>query len=363
MKNIISILIILVVLISCQTKNKDNTQALEQENKPSTSITNSDVDKVKFGPLQSRSYQQKVQCTGMIEIPATDITAIHSKIEGSIEFMKYLPGDFISKGSLLFKIANPELLIQQRELLETAEKLSFSNKEYERKAELFNAGAINEKEYLAVESNRKLLTASYNGLKKELEILGINTKALLEKMEFQASIPIYARNSGFVQGVNVVKGQYISSSEPLLIMANNDHIQLELQVLSKDVPLISKGQMVEFTLPKNKKILHAEIVKVNPLINTDNGTLQVYCRIKNDDCSFIIPGMFVNATITVSDLEVQGLPLNAIIKEGQQYFAYKKTVDGLEKIPLSHAEIKNDFVVFKADVQDTFVIAGAYYVE
>lgn len=363
MKNSISILIILVVLISCQTKSEDNTQALQQEIKPSASIINRGEEKVKFGPIQSRSYQQKVQCTGKVEIPPTDKIAIHSKIEGSIEFMKYLPGDYIQKGSLLFKIANPEILIQQRELLETAEKLSFANKEYERKAELFNAGAINEKEFLAVESNKKLLTASYTGLKKELYILGVNTETLLEKMEFQASIPIYARNSGYVQEVNIVKGQYISTQEPLMIMANNDHIHLELQVLSKDVPLISKGQMVEFTLPKNEKTLNAEIVKVNPIINADNGTLQVYCHINNEDCNFTIPGMFVNATINVSDLEVQGLPLNALIKESQEYFAYKKNAEGLEKILIKNAEIKDDFVVFKASDQDTFVIAGAYYVE
>jgi len=299
----------------------------------------------------------------MLEIPPTDLVSIHSQMEGTISYLTYLPGDFVSKGSLLFRISEPGLISKQRIFLETWEKFKLAEKEYARKELLSRSGAIHEKEFQEAESRKNEWNASYSGYEKELQMLGIDTKKLKADLEFQPSIPIFSPISGYVREVKVNRGQLISPKDKLMEIVNDDHIHLELQVLSRDIPLIRKGQQVKFMLPNNDKTLKAEIIKLNPTLDDDSGTLRIHCHIEEEDCRSILPGMFVNAIILVDDREVTGLPAEAVIKEGNELFAYKKSGDQLLKQLLINPERTDDFVIFEGNPQDSFVVKGAYYLE
>jgi len=362
MKNLLIIIITFTVLAGCKTeKNSENNPTASTITESFTSELEN--DKIVLGNLEKRIIQDWVQCTGKVTIPPTDLVSVHSKTSGNIEFMKYLPGDYIVKGKLLFTISNPDLLIKQREFLEIKEKFDLSKKVYDRKTDLFEANVINEKEFQQAESSKQLLEASYEGRLLELKLLGINTESLLTEGKLQSNVPIYSAISGYVQAVYVNKGQMIEPNIKLMDIANDQHVLLELQVLAKDVPQVSKGQKVIFTLPKKAMELHAEIKKLNPLLNEDNGTRTVYCQINSEACQYVLPGMFVNASIEVEGREVQGIPSEGVLKEGQEYFIYRKTKEGLKKEKIEHPEIMDDFFIFEAGHQDTFVLKGAYYIE
>jgi cobalt-zinc-cadmium efflux system membrane fusion protein len=363
MKKLIIIIFIIAGLAACKSENKNNTGPSKQQ-EALTHISNDATDQqVIFGPLEMINYSKQVQCTGVVDIPPTDLVSVHSKLAGSIEFIKYLPGDYITRGTLLFKVFNPENLSMQRQLLEIRSELDLVSKEYERKQKLFENGAINDKEFQQAEFMKKKLDASFEGYKKELSEIGINVQELVDSNHFQSYVPVYSRIAGYVQQVYVNLGQVISPQDKLMDIANNDHLHLELDVFAKDVPYVKVGQKVRFTLPKKANELVAEIVKLNPMLDETSGTRTAHCHIDAGDSEFVLPGMFVNATIDTEPRQFMGLSPAGYIKEGEAYYIFKKSGNELVKIEVENPEKFDEFLIIDGLSSDTFVIKGAYYIE
>jgi len=318
---------------------------------------------VKIGVMPSRVVKQKVICTGKIEIPPTELISVHSRSEGFIAGMTYLPGDFVKKGALLFTITNTQLVEKQRILLETKAELTMAKKDYDRKQRLQSEKVTTEKALDESIARKELLSATYEGLKNELELLGIDVDALEAERKFQSTLYLYASDAGYVHKVLVNKGQMIQPSDNLMEIANDNHVHLELQVLSKYVPLLTVGQKAQFTLPNSSKKFGAEIVKLNPMLNNETGTLNVHCHIDEENDVQIIAGMFVNAEIEVEANDVSGLPLEAVVKEGIDYYAYCVEGELLKKHLLKNVVVTGDFITFDTISSEQMVIAGAYYVE
>jgi cobalt-zinc-cadmium efflux system membrane fusion protein len=318
---------------------------------------------VKIGVLPNVQVAQKVNCTGNIEIPPTELISVHSISPGFVEWMTYLPGDFVKKGALLFKITNTQLVEKQRLLLETKAQLAIAEKDYDRKQRLQSEKVTTEKALDESTARKELLTATYKGLRNELQLLGIDVDLLEEKQEFQSTLSLYSAKSGYVHKVSVNMGQMIEPQDQLMEIANNEHMHLELQVLSRHVPLLSIGQKIEFTLPNSRQKYLGEIVKLNPMLDPQTGTLNVHCHIENEVNYHMIAGTFVNAEINVEAINQVGLPLEAVIKSGSDYYAYIVEESTLRKVLLQNVSISGDIVTFDSVPAEQFVVAGAYYVE
>ncbi len=318
---------------------------------------------IKIGTLETKTIPHKINCTGVIAIPPTELLSVHSKSAGFIEMMKYIPGDYVKKGAILFGIANPELLEKQRLFMEAKAELALALKDYERKRTLKAEDATTEKAFDEALGRKELMEAKYKGFKNELKLIGIDVNALENEQKFQSKIYVHASKSGYVSEVYVNQGQMIQPSDKLMDIANNGHIHLELQILSKDVPLVATGQKVNFTLPNNPRIFSAEIVKINPVLNEETGTLNAHCHIQIDDCKQTIPGMFVNAEIEVEAQKVKGLPLDAVVKEGEEYFVYIVEGNSFTKQLLENPHVLNNFITFEDIGFQKLVVAGAYYVQ
>ncbi|MCB0706575.1 MAG: efflux RND transporter periplasmic adaptor subunit [Saprospiraceae bacterium] len=318
---------------------------------------------VKVGALQSEIVQQSVACTGRVEIPPTELLSVHSKVEGFVEEINYLPGDFVKKGAPLLTVVNTALIEKQRILLETKAELSLAEKEFVRRSTLQAESATSQKVFDETQSRKEFLSAKYTGLKTELQLIGIDVVRLENEQLFQSRLSVFAAESGYVHEVLINTGQRISPQDKLMDIANNDHVHLELKVLSKDVPFLKVGQPVLFSLPNNPAIFNASIVKLNPMLDSETQTLMVHCHIATDQQKDIKAGMFVNAFIEVDARELRGLPLSAVVKEGDKYFAYVVEGDLFKKQLLQDVEVMDDFVSFAQIPRENLVIAGAYYLE
>lgn len=360
-------IILLALIMGCKSQDKSMesempTEVVSEEATLTVQQILSNNPAVKVGPLLKRSVKETIKCTGRIDLPPMELISIHSKTEGFINYLQFIEGDYVRKGALLFIISNPELIEKQRRLLETKAELSIAEKEVKRKKALIAEEATTQKSYEQAVGQMDLLTATYMGLKKELEIIGIDIVSLEKEMNYQSQIRIYAPDNGSIHHINVNKGQRIDPSKELMSIANDDHMHLELDILPKDAGYIAHGQVVQFTLPNSNKIYYAEVEKINPMIDEITGTLRVHCHIRKDTGNMIKTGLFTNAEVAVGTREVFGLPMDAVIKEGEDYFIYVKQGDQFQKQMLTNPDIVNGFVAI--DSMDVEVVtAGAYYIE
>lgn len=356
----------LLVITACNSNQNEGTniqvEAPEQDKSTSLDVLLKN-EKVKVGAIQKRNIARTIPCTGQIDIPPTGISSVHSKINGQITYLKYLPGDYVKKGTLLTSVEQPQLVKKQRILLETKANLDFARKDYERKKILKAGQATPEKTFDASQNKFELLQATYKGLKKELELLGIDVNTLEKENKFQTAINIYAPQSGFIHEVLVNKGEMISPTTRLMDIANVNDLHLELQVLSKNIGAISKGQQIKFTIPNRSETFSAKVIKINPMLESESATLMVHCQIEHPDKQTFVAGMFVNATIEAESVAVEGLPLQAVIKEGEDYYAFQVQNNQVQKTALINPSASKDFIVFENTKTGQWITEGAYYVE
>jgi len=116
-------------------------------------------------------------------------------------------------------------------------------------------------------------------------------------------------------------------------------------------------------VPNSEHSFSANIERLNSIVDHSNGTLVVYCQLDTKEMEALKPGMFVNGLIKVNDREVKGLPQDAVVKEGEQYFAYFVEGNFLVKTLLEDVLSSDGFITFSNKIPSKMLVKGAYYVE
>lgn len=321
MKNTYTLLF-LFVLFACGNSEK-TTEIIDEATINSNFITihkkQFESENMAFGQLSEQAFYTKVKTTGLIDVPPENKASVSSFVGGYVTKIPLLIGDKVKKGQLVASLQNTEFVEIQQQYLETTAKLSYLKNEYERQKILFDERITSEKNYLKVASNYKSNLATYNGLRKKLEMMHINPNAV-EKGEISSTINLYAPIDGFVTKVNISNGSYSSSANELLEIINTDHIHLELNVFEKDILEIKKHQKIQFKIPEaSNKIFDAEVYLVGTFVNA-NRTIKVHGHINDDENNNFITGMFIEASI-INDVSTKiSLPKSAVLKSENNYF-------------------------------------------
>jgi cobalt-zinc-cadmium efflux system membrane fusion protein len=106
-------------------------------------------------------------------------------------------------------------------------------------------------------------------------------------------------------------GKYVNPAEVLFEIVNNDKLFLELTLFEKDADKVSPGQKVEFFINNETEKHEALISQTGKSVGIDK-TFRVYATITST-CKNLLPGMYVNALISESDIKVTSLPSDAIV--------------------------------------------------
>ena len=182
----------------------------------------------------------------------------------------------------------------QQEYLEIKEQLTYLKSEYERQQILIKENISSQKSFLKAESDYKKAEATYNGLRKQLDLLKISPSDV-EKGIISTTSTLNAPISGSITQVNVSLGMYVSPATPIIEIVDNDHIHLELSVFEKDIMKIHKGQEISFKIPEaSSEEYKAEVYLISTSIE-ENRTIRVHGHLKDRTSHNFLTGMFVNA--------------------------------------------------------------------
>ncbi len=366
MKHSFIYILLLLVVYSCKNATDDSlsesAEAKEITQQDASNILRSNPS-IQVGPLQEIQVERKVYCTGMIDLPPSELVAIHSKIEGFVENISFLPGDYVQRGQRLLSITNPELLVKQRTLLQTKVELDLAIKEFERETKLQLAQATSSKAFDQALASKELLSVRYHGLVSELALIGVDIESLQKEQIYQSKIHLYAPISGYINSVMVNRGQMIAPRDRLMELANRDHLHIELDVFAKDIGSVKIGQEVSFSLLDQSEVYQAKVLKITPMLNTETGTLRVHCHIADGQEVTLIPGTTLTAEIFVETKKATGLPTEAVLKEGQEYFIYILEDDKFKKVQVDQVVVEDGYILFDPVEVDQVVVKGAYYVE
>ncbi|HMQ48550.1 MAG TPA: efflux RND transporter periplasmic adaptor subunit [Saprospiraceae bacterium] len=368
MKNILFLIsfffLLLVVSCSNQQPEEETPPTMSEESGIFLSKAQMNLAGIETGVVEKRKMAAFIECTGQIEAPPQSVISVYSPVQGVVQQVKYLPGDFVKKGAWLTALSHPDLIRLQREWLEVQSRLPFLKGEFQRKETLLQSDAASRRAYEEAEANYKSQLAHANGLKAELELIGIDADQLLADGKIQPSIPIYAPASAYLTEVNINPGKLVGPSDKLYEMVDDSHLHLELQVFAKDLPQVKPGQHLEVKTPGGES-LTGVVHQVGKVIDQEKKTAMVHGHFEGP-LPHAPAGTFLNARIYLAEQEVTALPHAALVTEGEKQYVFVYQNDRFEKVAVetglkdaTHVELRQ----WNYPPETKVAVKGAYYIQ
>ncbi|MGB5203366.1 MAG: efflux RND transporter periplasmic adaptor subunit [Eudoraea sp.] len=304
-----------------------------------------------IGSLEEKSFPELVQANGLIDVPPANRAVVSATMGGYVKNTHLLIGDRVTKGQALVTIENPDFVALQQEYLEIKEQLTYLKSEYERQQILIKENISSQKSFLKAESDYKKAEATYKGLRKQLDLLKISPSDV-EKGIISTTSTLNAPISGSITQVNVSLGMYVSPATPIIEIVDNDHIHLELSVFEKDIMRLHKGQEITFEIPEaSSEVYTAEVYLISTSIE-ENRTVKVHGHLKDLEKHNFLTGMFVHATIIISDNVTMSIPSEAIVSsEGTSYLllleSKKEEVYNFKPVKVEISAVYNGYTSIK----------------
>jgi membrane fusion protein, heavy metal efflux system len=363
-------------LLACGSKESElATDAIDISENPHTDVialTNDQftVNAMKLGSFEQRSFSSQVKANGYIDVPPERKASVSVRLAGFVKALKILPGDKIAKGATLFTLENPDFIQLQQDYLEAKAQLAYLQSDYERQKSLAGENITSQKNYLKAESDYKVTLARVAGLKEKLTLLNVNL-ASLDAGTITPVIHVVAPLSGYISKVNVTPGMAVSAADVAVEIINTEHMHVELQVYEKDVPVIEKGQAINFTVsgaPASR--YQGEVYLIGKMIESDTRTVNIHGHIHDESkLKNILPGMYVEATIDIETSQHTVLPIEAVVTSDDEHFGLVKSSQNAQgytfkKVKLTIGRSNNQWVEILNTSEfkptDEFLVKGAF---
>lgn len=233
---------------------------------------------------------------------------IFSKINGNLERIFVDIGTRVERNQLLALIDTMELsqLARQAEATHENAKLNFN-----RMKELAGQNLIAKQELDNAEATMRVAKANYEAATTRLNYAHIT-----------APFSGYITKKVLDQGVNV-KANDIA----IFTLMDIDVMKIMVNVLEKDIPLISKGKKGIVTVDAYPgKEFYGSVTRISQAVDLSTRTMAVQIDIANPD-HVLKPGMFASVTVIVDEHpEALTIPVQALVKDEKGKYLY--TVNG-----------------------------------
>lgn len=364
---IFSALLYTLMLFSCSERNQGQESAREPKKGTGLTLTQEQIktNGIEFGKVQLRYIDTHITISGVLHALPQNKASIHSQVDGFIDKINFITGEYVQKGQVLATIRNPSFITLQKQFLESYFNMDLNYKDYQRKKALLAGDAISRRAYEQSEAIYQVSLAEYESLKSEMQLLGFSPNSIVNSKKINSVLPIVSPRSGFVQADEISPGKQIATTDELFLIINQDKLHIELNVPAKYGSSLFTGQQVEFMLPEIKDTLKGSIHLIGRVTNTENNTIQVHADIESElPPTNFYEGRFINAIIINKTRSVPTLPRDAVFEEeGKQYIFIKKE-NQLERKEVQTGVENEQFIeLINFDSDQEVVTDGVYYLK
>lgn len=319
MKKTLYITALALSILSCK---KTKTEEPSAKNEGFVVVTKDQFQgsEMQMGQPSIQDFDVVVKASGKIDVPPQNKAIITPYLGGYVKATHLLIGDKVVKGQALLTLENTEYVDLQKEYLDVAEQIDFLKSEFDRQKTLYNEQISSQKNYLKAQSDYRRSKGIYETLRKKLQMLNINPKSV-EQGRLTSTVTLYAPISGSVSVMKANLGQFMSPSDIVMEIIDNQKLHVELAVFEKDILKIKPEQVINFRVPEaSNENYQARVHLVGKSIESNDRTINVHCDLDEKVKQKLISGMFVEASIVVDDKKALAVPADALIKENNKYF-------------------------------------------
>lgn len=368
MKKIIYINILSIFLLLACSRKEEATHTEAEKHTDEITLTPEQIkaNGIKYGKVKPNYINSKISVSGIIHALPQNKSSVHSQVDGFIDKIYFITGNYVRKGQLLATLKNPSFISLQKQFLESYFNMNLNLKDYQRKKSLLQADAISRKSYEQAQAAYEVSAAEYQSLKSELKLLGFNPQSIQNSHKINPILPIVSPQSGFIQASEISSGKQVTTADELFLVINQDELHVELNVPSKYASDLFVGQNVEFRLPEIPEVIKGSIHIIGRVTNTENNTIQIHVDIDSKlPSTNFYEGRFVNAEIIRKTAPVPTVPKDAIFEEdGKKYVFIKKANNVVEKKEVQTGVSDDKWIeLINFNNNQEVVTAGVYYLK
>lgn len=339
-----AVFIAAIILTSCgSSESKGTKEAVEEKENEGTHglvlLTKQQREAInlQLGRVEDRNMTNLIKTNGQLEVAPDNKADITAYVGGNVKEIKVFHGEKVVKGQTLALLEHPDYILLQEEFAQTASRLEFLKKEYDRQKALFENEVGAGKDFQQVKSEFNSVKAKYNGLKVRLEMLNINASAV-ESGTISRTVALKSPISGYVSLINTKVGSYVNSETKMFTISDNSAIHADFLVYEKDISRIKVGQKVQFTVANQPdKELTAKIFAIGKEFQQDTRAVLVHAKIL-DAPSNLTAELYISGTIYTDAVTTKALPEEAIAYEGAKSYIFVYDEKGTKMAALNHRD-------------------------
>jgi len=284
-------------------------------------------------------------------------TTIQPEVEGFLTRVAVRSGQRVGRGDVLFEIDSaPEQAalasLQSMRPMREAE-VEFARQQVQRNTTLLSAGAVSQRELEQVET--------------QLRAADAQLKALDEQIRQQRSQLSYYRltspNAGTVGDIPVNAGDRVTRSTVLTTVAENDELEVYVNVPVQQAPQLKLGLPVRLVDDQGKVWVTNRITFVSPTVDDATQSVLAKAQLVEGRGQFR-SDQFVRARIVWMDAPGLTVPVTAVARINAQFFVFvaEKDQQGLvaKQKPVQLGEIIGNEYVVQSGLQpgEQLIVSG-----
>jgi len=284
-----------------------------------------------------------------IEIPgslqANESTEIRPEVSGKLVQLNVREGSFVSKGTLLAKLYDGDLLAQKRKL---EVQLKIAEQTENRQAQLLKIQGISQQDY-------DLSLLQVHNLNADINIIN----EAIRKTEIRAPF------NGKIGFKNISPGAYITPSNIICTVSQVSQLKMQFTIPEKYSSEIKNGQSIDFTVDGSTKIFRATVSATESFIEENTRSLSVRSIVKTAD-PVLVPGAFAKVKIQLgkNDKAIM-IPTVAVVPMGRkkQVYLFKNGKAEATEITTGVRDADKIEVVKGLNVGDSVITTGLLFLK
>ena len=307
--------IVMVVLLSCGTKEEAATEVVKEEEQETMIELNAEQLKnagITIGYPAEMNMHSAIKVNGVVDVPPQGMVSVSFPLGGYLKSSHLLPGMGVKKGEVIAILEDQSYVQLQQDYLMAKAKMEFLNTDLVRQKELSEQDAASKKTYQQASSDFKIQQVLIRSLEEKLKIVGIDPEKLSVNT-ITRTISLRSPINGYVTKVNVNIGKYVNPADVLFELVDPDDIHAALTVFEKDIMQIKKGMRASVTLAdKPGKKYEVDVILVTRNVDENRGGL-VHCHFENANHE-LLPGMFLNGSFELDNKKAIAVPESAVVR-------------------------------------------------
>ncbi len=284
-----------LLLASCNSSNKETETTVAPQSADSVAVVADTMDSTYVdGVTSATAIANPASFNGTLVIPPKNFATVTLSMGGIVKDLSLLPGSYVSKGTVLGTLENPDFIDLQQSYLDSYAQLEYLEAEYKRQQNLSREEAASQKKLQQSKADYLSMKSRLQASAAQLRLLGINPETL-NTTGIRPYIEVKAPINGYISKVQANLGKFLNAGEPLCDVIDKSQTMVRLTAYEKDLVGMKVGSRVQFRVNGlGKTTFHATLISIGQQVDDANRSIELYAKVL-DASPVFRPGMYVSA--------------------------------------------------------------------